>query len=72
MFSVFCALGFLNEADMFKSSSILIYSHMEQSIYTLSKWHDAVIIKRGNLKGEVNLYEMQMKYLNVMRENDKN
>jgi len=40
-------LGF-NEAD--KSSSILIYSISEQSIYTQSGWHEAMLIKRINSK----------------------
>ncbi len=40
----FVQLGF-NEADPLKSSSILIYSHSELSIYTQSEWHDAVLIK---------------------------
>ncbi len=34
-----------NEADTLKSSSILIYSISEQSIYTQNGWHKAVLIK---------------------------
>ncbi len=37
----------LNEADMFKSSSILIYYVKEQSIYTQEVRHDVVLIKMG-------------------------
>ncbi len=44
----FILLGF-NEAD--KSSSILIYSISEKSIYTQSGWHEAILIKRINSKG---------------------
>jgi hypothetical protein len=32
--SYFCAIAFFNEADTLESSSILIYSLQEQSIYT--------------------------------------
>jgi hypothetical protein len=39
----FMQLG-LNEADTLKSSSILIYSHQEQIVYTHSEWHDATAI----------------------------
>ncbi len=35
----------LNEADTLESSSILIYSRSEQSIYTWCDRHDAVLIK---------------------------
>jgi hypothetical protein len=38
-------LGF-NEADTHKSSSILIYSHSEQNIYTQEDCHEAVVIAR--------------------------
>ncbi len=38
-------LGFTNEADTFKSSSVLIYQDTEQSIYTQIKLHDAALIK---------------------------
>jgi hypothetical protein len=41
----FIQLG-LKEAGTFKSSSILIYSHQEQSIYTQNDWREAVVIKR--------------------------
>ncbi len=40
----------LNEADMLKPSSLLIYSHSMQSINTQSRWHDATIIKEMKLK----------------------
>ncbi len=40
----------LNEADILKSSSILIYSRQEQSIYTQNERHNAVLIKRLRLK----------------------
>ncbi len=43
--SFFVQLG-LNEADTLESTSILIYSHQKQSIYTQSEWHDAMVIKR--------------------------
>jgi hypothetical protein len=43
----------LNEADTFKSSSILIYFYMEQSIYVQIKWYDAMKIKSG-----INYYEV--------------
>jgi hypothetical protein len=39
-------LGF-NEAGTLKSSSILIYSCSEQSIYTWRDRHDAVLNKAG-------------------------
>jgi hypothetical protein len=32
----------LNEADTFKSSSVLIYQHAEQRIYTQMDRHDAI------------------------------
>ncbi len=35
----------LNEADTLKSSSTLIYSHSEQSLYSQRDWHDAMLIK---------------------------
>ena len=38
-----------NEAGMLKSSSIMIYSHTDQSIYTQSKCHDAMIIKEAQM-----------------------
>jgi len=38
----------LNEADTLESSSILIYSHSEQSIYTQCDGHDAILIKAVN------------------------
>ena len=40
----------LNEADIFKSSSIMIYSCKEQSIYMQSNCHVAMMIKRWILK----------------------
>ncbi len=43
----------LNEADTVKSSSILIYSHSAQSIYTQSWWQDAVLIKKVRLNKAV-------------------
>jgi hypothetical protein len=42
----FCEIGFYNEADTLESSSVLIYSQKEQSIYTHGDWHDAVYIKK--------------------------
>ncbi len=42
--SFFVQLG-LNEADTLESSSLLIYSHQEQSIYTQNEWHNAMVIK---------------------------
>jgi hypothetical protein len=45
--STLCVPLGLNEADVLKSSSILIYSHQEQSIYAQSEWHDAMLIKRA-------------------------
>ncbi len=55
--SSFVKLG-LNEADTFKSSSVLIYSVKEQSIYTHEVEQDAVLIKmafiiRGKCKLKV-------------------
>ncbi len=46
----------LNEANILKSSSILIYSHSEQSIHTQCDRHDGILIKavikmRSGLKG---------------------
>jgi hypothetical protein len=35
----------LNEADTLESSSMLMYYWSEQSLYTQSDWHDAVVIK---------------------------
>jgi hypothetical protein len=35
----------VNEAGTLKSSTILIYSHQEQSIYAQNEWHDAVVIE---------------------------
>ncbi len=43
----------LNEADTLKYSSILIYSHSGQSIYTRSGWQDAVLIKDVRLNNRV-------------------
>ncbi len=37
----------LNEADTFKSSSILIYWQQRQNIYKQEKWLDAAFIKKG-------------------------
>jgi len=50
----------LNEADALKSSSILIYSHSEQSICTQCDRHDAVLIKAViKIRGEIGVvYEM--------------
>ncbi len=42
----------LNEADMFKSCSILIYLSTEQSIYTKLKWKDALLLNT-KLKAEM-------------------
>jgi hypothetical protein len=36
---IFVQLG-LNEADTFKSSSILIYSSYKRSVYTQNGWHE--------------------------------
>jgi len=41
---IFVQLVILSEADTFKSTSILIYSNVEQSIYTQMRWHDATLI----------------------------
>ncbi len=41
----FCESG--HPADMFKSSSILIYYVKEQSIYTQEVRHDVILIKMG-------------------------
>ena len=41
----------LNEADTPKSSSMLIYSRSEQSLYTQSVWHYAALIT-GEIKME--------------------
>ncbi len=43
----FMQLG-VNEAGTLKSSSILIYSHQEQSIYAQNEWYNAVVIKQKN------------------------
>ncbi len=53
-FAIFAHLGF-NEADKLKSGSILIYSHLLQSIYTQGECHDAVLIKEMifNLENEI-------------------
>ncbi len=40
----------LNEADTLKSSSILLYSHLMQSVQTQSRWHDAALIQEMKLK----------------------
>ncbi len=39
----------LNEANTLKSSSILIYSMSERSIYTHRGWHEAMKIKKVKL-----------------------
>jgi hypothetical protein len=57
----------LNEADTLKSSSILIYSHSEKSIYTQCDRHDAVIMVikiRSKLKG---VNEMLLIIMNVWK-----
>jgi hypothetical protein len=43
---ILCAIGFYNEADTLKSSSILIYSHSMQCffIHKVNGW-DATVIK---------------------------
>jgi hypothetical protein len=52
--NIFVHLG-LNQADMLKSSSILICWYTRHIIYTQSDWH-------GELKGgENNYYEVLMK-----------
>jgi hypothetical protein len=43
----FHAIGFFNEADTLESSSMLIYSFQEQSIYTQMICHEATYIKRS-------------------------
>ncbi len=49
----------LNEADMFKLSSILIYWVTEQSIYTQERWPDAVLIKNVfNIEIKVLIYKV--------------
>jgi hypothetical protein len=35
----------LNEVDTLESSSILIYYQPEQSLFTQSDWHEAIVIK---------------------------
>ncbi len=40
----FHAIGFFNEANTLESTSILIYSFQEQSIYTQKMWHEAIKI----------------------------
>jgi hypothetical protein len=72
-------LGF-NKAGTLKSSSILIYSHSEQSICTQSDRHDAVFIKavikiRSESKGvnEMLLIEMRAwKLISKFEVNAKN
>ena len=44
-YQLFCAMGFFNEADTLESSSILIYSHFRQSLYTQKDWPNAELIK---------------------------
>jgi hypothetical protein len=41
----FCEIGFFNEADTLESSSILIYSHFRQSLFTRKDRHNAELIK---------------------------
>jgi len=48
----FCTIG-LYEADTLEFISILIYYWPEQSLYTLSDWHDAVKIKSKIIRREV-------------------
>ncbi len=49
----------LNEADMFKSSSVLIYSNTCQSIFTQLVWHDAMlIVNESYVKGPLNLVKL--------------
>jgi hypothetical protein len=50
----------LNEADTLKCSSILIYSHREQSNNTHCDFHNAVLIERVRLKDKsrINLREV--------------
>ncbi len=50
----------LNEADTLKSISILIYSHLTQSIYAQSELYDAVLIK------EIKLNKGVLKLVNEM------
>ncbi len=57
----FVHLGF-NEADIFKSSSILIYLHKAQSICTQSKCHDAMIIKKVQIQMGLKLINSYSKY----------
>ncbi len=35
---LFCAVGFVNEADTFESSSILIYSELQTGLFALLVW----------------------------------
>ncbi len=41
-----CYIGFYNAADTLESSSILIYSHKKQSVYSQGDRHDAVQIEK--------------------------
>ncbi len=55
----------LNKADALKSSSILIYSHSEQSIYTKSYRDIAILVKPeikigSELKGVNELLSIKM------------
>ncbi len=52
LINFFLHLG-LNEADTVKSSSILIYNHTKQDIYTQLKWLDARIVYVELLKMEM-------------------
>ena len=49
MIPTFVQLG-LNETDTLESSSVLIYPHSMQSIYTQIGWHDAALIKEMKSK----------------------
>jgi hypothetical protein len=49
LYGSFLQLG-LHEAATLGFSSILIYSHSVQSIYTQSRWWDAALIKLRRLK----------------------
>ncbi len=56
----------LNEVGALNSSSVLIYSHSEQSIYTQSDRHDAVFIKavikiRSESKGVNEMLSIEMR-----------
>ncbi len=50
-----CLFGFFSEVDTLKSSSLLIYSIKEQSIYTKSGWHKATLINMGEIKNGYNI-----------------